>query len=127
MRGKAKKHPAPAAPAIFHATVASDGPRAFPIQEAFRRISVGRVKGYELIKRGELQTFYIDGRQYATAEAITTFFERRIAESKQTAAQRAQKVAKATQASLISRGHRAPESAPPARELLGLLSSTKTR
>lgn len=105
MRSKAKHHPA--APVASHATIVTDGPRAFPILAAFDRIGVGHVRGYELIKTGELQTFCIGRRRYATAEAITAFLERCIATSKETVAQRAKKVAAATKASLRSRAERA--------------------
>ena len=91
------------------ATTRSDGPRAYPIMEAFDRIGVGHVRGYELVNSGELQTFCIGRRRYATADAITAFLERCIAKSRETAAERAAKVAEATKASLVSRGHRAPE------------------
>ena len=80
-----------------------DGPRARPIQEAFKRIGIRRGRGYELVASGELETFLIGRRRYATDEAIQAFFDRRIAESKETATQRAKKVSKATQASLMSR------------------------
>ncbi len=81
----------------------ADGPRAFPILEAFSRIGVKPVKGYELIQQGELETFVIGRRRYATAYAITAFLERCIARSKETSAQRAKKVAAATRASLLAR------------------------
>ena len=91
--------------AVSNATSAIDGPRAFPILEAFERLSVGHVQGYALIRRGELTTYLIGRRRYCTAEEIRGFLERRIAASKKTDMRRAQKVAKATKASLISRGH----------------------
>jgi hypothetical protein len=118
MRSESKKHPAAATAIVTHEAesaaamlrlflegrlLPSDGPQAFPIMEAFNRIGVGRVKGYELVNSGELQTFLIGSRRYATSEAIRTLFRRRIAISARTAAQRAEKVAKATQASLVSR------------------------
>src|SRR6187431_715712 len=99
MRSKENHHPI--VPSGAHATAASDGPRAFPILEAFRRIRVSSVKGYELIKTGELQSYLVGRRRYATAQALGAFVERRIAESKETAAQRARKVAKATEKSLV--------------------------
>ena len=83
------------------------GPRAYPILETFSRIGVQPVKGYELIKAGELETFLIGRNRYATEEAIRTFLQRCIEKSmKDTAAQRAKKVAAATKASLRSRAER---------------------
>ena len=96
----------PIVPVVSYATLVEDGPRAFPIREAFKRIGVKSLKGYELINSGQLQTFCIGRRRYATAEAITAFIERCIAASKESDAQRGQKVAKATKASLLSRGNR---------------------
>jgi hypothetical protein len=101
MRSKTMQQPA--APVVFRATIAGDGPRAFRILDAFERIGIGRVQGYAFIKNGELTTFLIGRRRYATAEAITAFLERRIAESNETAAQRAGKVAAATKARLRKR------------------------
>jgi hypothetical protein len=109
MRGKrqqqhvAKAGYEPRAAAVSFSTIASGGPQAYPILEAFSRIGVKPVKGYELIEHGELQTFLIGRRRYATADAITAFLDHCIAKSKETAAQRAKKVAAATKASLRSR------------------------
>jgi hypothetical protein len=88
---------------LFHSTIARDGPRAFPILEAFGRIGVAPVTGYELIKSGALQTYCIGRRRYATSEAVAAFLERCVAKSRETAAQRARKVEAATRASLRSR------------------------
>lgn len=103
MPSKDKQHPV--VPVGPRAAI-SDGPRAFPILEGFNRMSLSYVKGYELIKAGELQTYCVGRRRYVTAEAIAAFLKRCIAKSEETAAQRAAKVAKATKASLVSRGHR---------------------
>jgi hypothetical protein len=92
---------------LSYSTIIQDGPRAFPIREAFARIGVKLLKGYELVSSGELQTFCIGRRRYATADAITAFLERCIERSKEeTGAQRAGKVANATKASLVSRKQR---------------------
>lgn len=104
MHSRAKQRPV--VPVLSYSTIVQDGPRAFPIREVFTRIGVKSLKGYELVNSGELQTFCIGRRRYATAEAITAFLERCIANSRETAAQRREKVAKATMASLVKRGHR---------------------
>ena len=84
----------------------ADGPRAFPIREAFERIGVSPVTGYLLIKTGELESFLIGRRRFATAGAVASFLERCIAKSQETAANRAKKTAEATKASLAARGAR---------------------
>jgi hypothetical protein len=94
-------------PVSSSSTIVQDGPRAFPIREAFTRIGIKTLKGYELVNSGELQTFCIGRRRYATAEAIRAFLERCIAKSRETDPERARKVAAATKASLRSRAQRA--------------------
>src|SRR5688572_10175726 len=104
MPSRVAKQPAPAVPAVSFSSIATDGPRAYPILDAFSRIGIQPVKGYELIRNGELETFLIGRNRYATEEAIRALLQRCIERSmKESAAQRAGKVAAATKASLRSR------------------------
>jgi len=84
-----------------HSVIASAGPRAFPIREVFQRLGVSQVTGYQLIKRGELETYMLGRRRFATADALAAFFERRIATSNDEPEDRAKRTAKATAASLV--------------------------
>jgi hypothetical protein len=87
----------PAAPT--YSTIASDGPRAYPVQEAFARVGIGVVKGYELIHSGELSSFLIGRKRYVTAEALRQFIDRQIQRSlTETAETRSGKVTKAVAA-----------------------------
>ena len=103
MRGNGTKQSV-AVPSVSFSAVASDGPRAYPILDAFSRIGVQPVKGYQLIKNGELDTFLIGRKRYATEEAIRAFLQHCIEKSMHdNAAKRAKKVSAATKASLRSR------------------------
>jgi hypothetical protein len=45
-------------------------PLLFPIQDAFEMIGVGRTKGYEMVKSGQIETVTIGARRYATRRGI---------------------------------------------------------
>ena len=78
---------------------AEPGIRAYPIREAFDRLGVGVVKGYDLVNSGDLETFMIGRRRYATDEALRRLIQQRIAESlSEPNANRANRVANAVHA-----------------------------
>lgn len=45
-------------------------PLLLPIRDAFEVIGVGRTKGYELVKSGQIETVTIGGRRYATRRGL---------------------------------------------------------
>jgi hypothetical protein len=56
-----------------------DKPLAVPPREAWRLLSVGNTRGYELLKADELET-YTEGRaRRITMRSIEAYFERRLA------------------------------------------------
>ena len=76
--------------------VNNGGPRGYPIREAFERIGLRPTKGQELVNTGELETYLIGNRRFATAEAIERVIKARIAATmNESPEDRANKVAKA--------------------------------
>ncbi len=54
-----------------------NGPKlSFNVNEACRAIGVGRTKVYDLINRGELETFRLDGRTLIRADDLAAFIDR---------------------------------------------------
>ena len=58
-----------------------NGFRAYPVLEAFQRLGIGPVKGYELINAGELETYTVGRFRYVTDRALQKFIRKRIRES----------------------------------------------
>ncbi|WP_083910032.1 helix-turn-helix domain-containing protein [Sphingomonas sp. LH128] len=54
-------------------------PIALPPKEAFAMLSIGRIKGYELIAAGEVEVFKIGRSTRITVASILAFMERQIA------------------------------------------------
>ena len=52
-------------------------PVAFPIRTAFQMLGVSPVKGYDLLGAGELNTYTVGRRRYASLTAIKDFIARR--------------------------------------------------
>ena len=74
------------------------GVRAYPLQEGFDRLGVKAVKGYALLKSGELKTFTIGSRRYVTEEELQRFINARLAAAMDdSAANRARKVQRAVE------------------------------
>ena len=55
-----------------------DGTRSYPLTEGFGRLGIGYVKGYALVKSGEIETFTIGARRYITDNALQQFIRKRI-------------------------------------------------
>lgn len=73
-----------------------DGTRAYPLMQAFARLSIGRVTGYGLISAGQLRSFTIGRRRYIAARELQRFIRTRIEETaRETPEQRAARVAPA--------------------------------
>jgi hypothetical protein len=51
-------------------------PLSYNVNDACQAIGIGRTKMYELIKRGELQTFTLDGRTLIRADVLRAFVDR---------------------------------------------------
>lgn len=49
---------------------------AFNVNEACRAIGVGRTKIYDLINRGDIETFRLDGRTLIRADVLAAFVDR---------------------------------------------------
>lgn len=49
---------------------------SYNVNEAAKAVGVGRTKLYELINRGDLQTFRLDGRTLIRADVLTSFVDR---------------------------------------------------
>lgn len=49
---------------------------SYNVNEAAQAVGVGRTKLYELINRGELQTFRLDGRTLIRADVLSSFVDR---------------------------------------------------
>ena len=60
-------------------------PLSLAPKDAFRKIPVGSTKGWELVKKGELEAFKIGSATRITNASIESFVARRLAEAKQAA------------------------------------------
>lgn len=49
---------------------------SYNVNEAAAAVGVGRTKLYDLINRGELQTFRLDGRTLIRADVLASFVDR---------------------------------------------------
>ena len=49
---------------------------SYNVNEAAKAVGVGRTKLYELINRGDLQTFRLDGRTLIRADVLASFVDR---------------------------------------------------
>lgn len=58
-----------------------NNPLAYPIEEAFKVIGVNRSRGFEIIKRNELQTYMEGRRRMATHKACEAFIDKRAREA----------------------------------------------
>lgn len=47
-------------------------------QDAFAAIPCGKTKGWELVARGELQSYKVDGATRITTESVRQYVERQI-------------------------------------------------
>jgi hypothetical protein len=54
---------------------------AYPIIKGFARLGIGTVKGYELIKEGQLRTFLIGRRRYISEAELHRFIQRQVQKS----------------------------------------------
>lgn len=60
-------------------------PLGLPTKAAFAAIPCGKTKGWELIARGELETYKVDGATRVTTESIRAYVQRQIAIQKEAA------------------------------------------
>ncbi|MFN2100901.1 hypothetical protein [Altererythrobacter sp. MF3-039] len=60
-------------------------PLGLPTKEAFAAIPCGKTKGFELIARGELETYKVDGALRVSTDSIRKYVARRLAERQQAA------------------------------------------
>lgn len=54
-------------------------PIAVPPKAAWAALGIGKTKGWELVQRGELKTFKVDGATRVTVASIREFVERQLA------------------------------------------------
>jgi hypothetical protein len=52
-------------------------PIAHPIRTAFKMLGISPVKGYDVVGAGELNTYTVGRRRYASLSAINDFIARR--------------------------------------------------
>ena len=53
-------------------------PTVVPIKEAFRKLAIGKTRGFALIKSGELGSFMNGKKRYTTNEMINAFIQKRL-------------------------------------------------
>lgn len=54
-------------------------------KDAWAALGIGKTKGWELVARGDLQTFKIDGATRITAQSIREYMAGRLAEQQEAA------------------------------------------